>query len=185
MSVPFRSILLQVIPAEHQWKFVLFEKWDSIIGPLANRVKIEKITEDTVFLSVVHPSWAQELFLLSNMLKKKINYALNGDKIKNIRFKTAAFNFKEKTQLVTTYSPLFPQFSTKSPRPPAKLNKREQGVLEVVGCDGLRSALEIFYAQCKARTEQGEQNEKNKTLSSVDVVVPVSYSKKPGIITGS
>lgn len=177
MSAPLRSILLQVIPAEHQWKFVLFEKWDSIIGPLAERVKIEKITEDTVFLSVVHSSWAQELFLLSNMLKKKINFALNGDKIKNIRFKTAAFNFKEKTQLVTTKLTLIPQFSTKMPRPPAKLDKREQGVLENVGCDDLRSALKNFYAQCKARAELGEKDEKNKTLLGGSSHIPYGFSK--------
>ena len=151
MSAPFRSILLQVIPAEHQWKFVLFEKWDSIIGPLADRVKIEKITEDTIYLSVVHPSWAQELFFLSSMLKKKINFALHEDKIKNIRFKTAVFNFKEKAQAIAIYSPIFPQFSIKNPRSPAQLTTKEQGILDLVNCDELRSVLGAFYAQCKAR----------------------------------
>lgn len=177
MSTSLRSILLQVIPTEHQWKFVLFEKWSSIIGPLAERVKIEKITEDTVFLSVVHPSWAQELFLLSGMLKKKINFALNGDKIKNIRFKTAAFNFKEKTQAVTTSLPLIPQFSIKSPRSPVKLDKREQGILENVSCVDLRSALKNFYAQCKARTVQGEQDEKNKALLGGSASISSHLSK--------
>jgi hypothetical protein len=169
MAVSFRSVLTQAIPKEHRWKLQLYEAWEAIIGPLKGKVKIEKIEGDTLFLAVCHPSWAQELFLLSNMLKKKINLALNSERIKNIHFKTTSFNFTEKTQTVTITSAYLGQLSIKPQTTPVKLTKKEQEALGGVECDDLRKMLQLFYASCKRRTAKRGMDEQIKnSKKSVD-----------------
>src|SRR3989304_6289270 len=88
MAHHIHKILATVFPEEHRWKMDLFEHWDSLIGNLKGKVKIEKIENDVLTLGVVHPAWAQELYFFSGMLKDKINGVLNEERIRIIRFHT-------------------------------------------------------------------------------------------------
>ena len=88
---PLGTFLTNIIPQEHSWKIKLFGQWKKIIGHLSEKVRIEKITNHSLTLGVCHATWAQELFLLSPMIKKKINVLLKEEKIKNIQFKTVSF----------------------------------------------------------------------------------------------
>ena len=86
MALPIRSFLDQCIPPEHLWKVELFAHWPSIIGPLEERVSIQKIDAETLYLAVYHPAWAQEIALLAPRIKRNINKLFSEPKIKHIRF---------------------------------------------------------------------------------------------------
>ena len=91
---PLGTFLTNIIPQEHSWKIKLFGQWKNIIGHLSEKVRIEKITESSITLGVCHATWAHELFLLSPMIKKKINNLLREEKIKNIHFRTVTLEKK-------------------------------------------------------------------------------------------
>ena len=78
---------MKSFPENVHWKIKLFNNWDNIIGNLKDRVHIEKIEARSITLGVSHPVWAQELNLLSNVFKNKINKILESDQIDSIRFK--------------------------------------------------------------------------------------------------
>ena len=86
MAEQICSFLNDIFPKEHVWKMKLFQNWDGIIGSLKSKVRIEKLEGSMLVLGVCHPAWAQELFMLSNVIKNKINRLLKEDKIKDIDF---------------------------------------------------------------------------------------------------
>ena len=88
MSKQIGTILETIIPEKHQWKIKLFGCWKTIAGNLNDKVRIEKIENNSLTLGVCHATWAQELFFLSPMIKKKINNILQENKIKKIHFKS-------------------------------------------------------------------------------------------------
>jgi hypothetical protein len=133
--------LQNIIPEQHRWKLDLLSHWDGIIGHLKDKVIIEKITEGTLFLGVCHPAWAQELFLLSSVIKEKINRVLAENRISEIKFKVVAITKNKNIKTVskiTTYSLL-----------PVTLNEKEQRAIQAIGDDELQNALKLFYSRCK------------------------------------
>lgn len=83
----------QLLPNMHtisnqnkQWKLMLIQNWESIIGSLASKVSIHKIYNHSITLGVSDSSWMHELYLLSDLIKKKINEALDKPHIQTIRF---------------------------------------------------------------------------------------------------
>lgn len=85
-----KNIVHQIIKSsssEQSWKSSIIENWSEIIGSLASKVFVEKIYQDTIILAVIDSCWMQELHLLSELLKKKINDTLSQPRIKTIRFK--------------------------------------------------------------------------------------------------
>src|SRR5437762_7574752 len=87
MAVYLKDVLHAVINPEKNWKTDLLYKWNEIVGPLHNKVRIEKIHDDTLILGVFHSCWMQELYLLSPLLIKTINEKLDQPYIKQLRFK--------------------------------------------------------------------------------------------------
>lgn len=90
MSTQIKELLQEIfkdIKKNDDWQVYLLTNWSSIIGNLQTKVKLEKIYEDTLVLSVYDSSWMQELFLLSNALIAKINAQLDLPRIKHLRFK--------------------------------------------------------------------------------------------------
>lgn len=84
------QLLLMIFPSDQRWKIVLFERWGDIIGKLREHARIEKLHEKTLTIGVSHPAWAQELHMLSSVLKKKINAALGCERIETIRFQVTS-----------------------------------------------------------------------------------------------
>lgn len=71
----------------HQnWKFQLMNEWNAIMGSLVGKVSIYKIYNNSIVLGVSDSSWMQELYLLSNLIKQKINNVLDKPRIETIRF---------------------------------------------------------------------------------------------------
>lgn len=87
MSQPIKTIIDAYFSNQENWKISLLKNWETIIGNLKSRVRLEKVYDDTVILGVYDGHWMQELYLLSNVLLKTINQSLDQPRIKKIRFK--------------------------------------------------------------------------------------------------
>ena len=87
MPQSIKNILDTYFSGQANWKIKLLKNWDTIIGKLKNQVCLEKVYDDTVILGVYDGHWMQELYLLSNVILKTINDALDKPRIKKIRFK--------------------------------------------------------------------------------------------------
>lgn len=72
------------------WRIKLLQNWDTIVGDLRFKMKLEKIQENTVFIGVYETCWMQELYMLSKFIVKTINSKLGESYIKDIRFKLAS-----------------------------------------------------------------------------------------------
>ncbi len=82
------ELLTSFVCQNDKWKIKLFNNWDKVVGDLKDKVTIIKIENKLLVLGVTHPAWAQELFMLSDVLKNRINSLFEKERIKYIRFKT-------------------------------------------------------------------------------------------------
>lgn len=140
MSKPIGSFLTNVIPEEHLWKLKLFGNWKSIIGNLQEKVRIEKISDTSIVLGVAHATWAQELFLITPIIKNKINAALKEERIQTIHFRIVPFGKKKE---------LFKQQKKRQIIKEHNLSIIEHSHLEKLKNKELANALAQFYIRCK------------------------------------
>jgi len=84
------------------WKFQLMNQWATIMGSLVSKVSIYKIYNDSITLGVSESGWMQELYLLSNLIKQKINAILDKPRIETIRFQYVTNRRNIKTNTITT-----------------------------------------------------------------------------------
>jgi hypothetical protein len=86
MSIHIKHIL-SICLNTNTWRATLLRNWPEIVGPLSTQVYIEKISDDTLTLSVYDSCLMQELHILSSVLRSTINKTLDQPYIKHIRFK--------------------------------------------------------------------------------------------------
>ncbi len=66
----------------------IFNHWEDIAGlEIAKKSKPKKLINKTLYVSVTTSTWANELSLMSEKLKEKINSFIGEDVVKTIRFK--------------------------------------------------------------------------------------------------
>jgi predicted nucleic acid-binding Zn ribbon protein len=66
----------------------IFNHWEDIVGPgIAKKSKPKKLVNKTLYVSVTTSTWANELSLMSEKFKEKINSFTGEDVVKTIRFK--------------------------------------------------------------------------------------------------
>lgn len=132
--------LLQNVFKNENWKVKLLSEWETIVGKLADKMRLDKIEDGTLFIGVYQSSWMQELYLLSNVLKKTINDHLGYPHVKQLRFKYAAKKKATKTKEV---------FQEKRPTfKPITLSGAEKHALEEIKDSDLKSALHGFLSRC-------------------------------------
>jgi len=138
MALFLKDLLPHLINPEKSWKTDLLYRWREIIGPLHNKVRIEKIHNNTLILGVFHSCWMQELYLLSPLLLKTINEKLDQPYVKQIRFKQVALK-KDKIKKM-------------HPKAPKKkdiiLSKEDERTLANIADPALRDALKAFRIRC-------------------------------------
>lgn len=138
MTLPLKELLENIIQPKNNWKTDLLCKWRDIIGSLHNRVRIEKIYEETLVLGVFHSCWLQELYLLSPLLIRTINEKLDQPYIKQIRFKHIGAAKKSKDiQHVKTIT-----------KKNVQLTKQDEITLAKITDPELRNALKTFRIRC-------------------------------------
>jgi len=153
------ELLHNFVQKDNNWKIKLFENWDFLVGPLKDKVSIEKIDRNLLILGVSHPAWAQELFMLSDMLRQKINSFLGKEYIKTIRFRFIeknrdSNNFDDKTKQDD-------KLDDKETLKKLYLTERERKNLSKVTDPELKDWLEKFCLCCKrGRNEKRRKNGK-------------------------
>jgi len=137
-----KNLITTLIPEEHRWKCTLFAKWDHIIGHMKDKVVIDKIENDILYVRVSHPAWANELQLMSYYLKEKINSHFPSPKITAIKFRsgTIRYNYSNGPK-----SPIAQ--STTSPSIP--LTPKENLLLAPLTGKELQSAVSAYLIRCK------------------------------------
>lgn len=137
-----KDIVVDIIKTsnpEQDWKSMIMQNWSSIIGTLSSRVFIERIYSNTIILAVTDSCWMQELHLLSEIIKEKINQTLSEPRIQVIRFKYATKKSITKTQKI------IPQTYHFIPKP---LNSKETAALSKIKDPELSQALMRFLQKC-------------------------------------
>jgi hypothetical protein len=147
------SLLLQTfLSKDHNWKIVLLKNWGKILGPFHGKVIILKIEKRMIVLGVNHPTLSQELFLLSDTLKKKINSLFNEDKIQYIRFKT--LTLVQKSQYIKTHK----NNTSLKQAHPICLTKKEYLALSQIKDEEFKKNLKKFYFRCKKEKREREKS---------------------------
>lgn len=139
MPKEIKSLVNVFLNQEDNWKLYLISNWKNIIGKLKDHATLEKIEKDTLIISVDNSSWLQELYLLSNMLIRKINSNLPEPYIKKLRFKLCdkkQFAPRKKTE-------------QKNVSFQAKLNRKEEFALNQIEDKDLSENLKKFLIKCK------------------------------------
>lgn len=81
------QFLPNLLNSNNDWRFQLLQNWQSIVGSLKTRIRLEKIYENTLIIGVYEAHWMQELFLLSKVLLDSINKNLDKPRITQLKFK--------------------------------------------------------------------------------------------------
>ncbi|HEV2916172.1 MAG TPA: DciA family protein [Candidatus Babeliales bacterium] len=138
MSTHIKKIL-DICLSLQTWQATLLKQWPEIIGPLAKRVGIEKIYENTLILNVSDSCLMQELYLLSDVLRTTINQTLDQPYIKQIRFKKATVMHARKKKLDEGASCKLIS---------VRLTPAEQDILMRIHDPELRELLKAFCIRC-------------------------------------
>lgn len=131
--------ILQNCDKEHYWKFLLMSQWSNIMGNLSCKVFILKIQKKTIVLGVSDSCWMQELNLLSELIKEKINTILGSNHIETIKLRYSINNKKivQKKDI-----------SISLPCTPKKLTTQELEALQKIQDQELADALLGFLQKC-------------------------------------
>ncbi len=157
MPLNIQTILMQAIPAQYRWKCLLFEKWQQIIGPLHGKVYIQNIDKHIILLRVSHPCWAQELLMMSTMLKKKINRVIGENIIKEIRFSYQSF-IKNEIQHQKNNQPT-QEMDAHISFLATQMTDAENKALTIIEEPDLQKILKSFYVSCKKKQLFANKNQ--------------------------
>ncbi len=142
MVAHVKDLLPHILQETVDWKVSLLVHWESIVGKLNTRTRLEKIYNDLLVVGVYDSHWMQELYLLSPELIEALNKHLGEDHIKRLRF-VLVDEYKKKARLKT-------KKSSHKKYKPAVLSRRESKALDDIENSGLKDALVKFLARCQA-----------------------------------
>jgi hypothetical protein len=133
------SEIIKTTNPQITWKTSIMQNWQDIMGAIACKIFIEKITNDSIVVGVTDSCWMQELHMLSDVLKTKINNSLDKPRIKTIQFKYSSKKIT-RIQKIKNTVPLPYAF-----RP---LTQEEQQALTSIKDNELSEALSRFLQKC-------------------------------------
>lgn len=130
---------------EEDWKIQLLSQWNTIVGGLSNKMRIEKIEQTTLLIGVYHTAWLQELYSLSHVLKKSINEHLGNNYITLIKFKQAT---KAHPSSIKTHEEKIIIEKNSLYNKKIMLQQHEQTALEKIKDKELQTVLHDFLTRC-------------------------------------
>ncbi len=142
MALLLKDVLHSFLYEQDDWRLTLLQNWDTIVGSLKNRVRLEKIDRDIVVLGVYESHWMQELFLLSRVFLQSINNRLDKPRITSVRFKLV-----EKKEYPLTSKRTFVSVQKRSTQP-IVLNLQQKQAIAAIADEQLGSMLVSFLARC-------------------------------------
>lgn len=134
-----KSLMKSILHQSSDWRMLLIAQWPHIVGDIAQHACIEKIEGDTLIIGVHSAVWMQELYLLSGMVQRKINQALEKPYIKKIHFK-----YRQRHAIACAIKK-----APQSPRARRPLNSKEQAALNAMHDEELRVQLHKFLLRCQ------------------------------------
>jgi hypothetical protein len=137
-----KEILPELLQSETDWKLCIFKNWQSIVGSLKTRIRLEKVYDTTAVIGVYESHWMQELFLLSRVLIASINKHLDKPRITELRFKLVEENKRKRAVVQVPSCVKVRQYT---------LNTHQQHALAAIEDKELRQALESFLKSCMER----------------------------------
>lgn len=146
MATHIKNLLKTFLHHDTNWQGYLIANWSTIIGNLKDHVSLERIQGDTIILGVNNSSWMHELYMLSGMLKDKINAQLQKPYVQKIKFKfTDKKKFEEKQpckrqeRLEPTVKKI--AFTLRQEKALQKIHEKNKD---------LASSLETYFYKCSA-----------------------------------
>jgi hypothetical protein len=129
-----------IFSTQDDLRYELLSKWNNIMGTLSDKVRLEKVHNETIVIGVYDPCWMQELYLLSRELLHSINNQLSKPFVKEIKFKAAAQTKRYEKKSIYQQQPTHIQIP---------LTEQELKALEKVTDEQLRSVLKDFLIRCR------------------------------------
>ncbi len=143
MAVLLKELVPSILGTRVDWRTSLLSQWDSLVGSLKTRVRLEKIQEDTLIIGVYESHWMQELYLLSDVLIDSINQFLGEPRIKQLRFKLVEERKFTSRKLTVRKRANFIIRSTS-----VELTHEQSRALTQIPDGQLKDALIQFWARC-------------------------------------
>lgn len=138
-----KNIVNQIVKSscpQTSWKNSIMQNWQEMMGPLAHKIFIEKIQNNCIVLGVTDSCWMQELHMLSDVIKKKINENLDKPHIQDIQFRYSSKKIAHVQKIKNTL-PLLYEFKP--------LTKSEEDALTHIKDPELSQALTRFLQKCQ------------------------------------
>lgn len=138
-----KNIVNQIVSSscsQTSWKTNIMQNWQEMMGPLAHKIFIEKIQQNSIVLGVTDSCWMQELHMLSDVIKKKINEKLDKPYIEIVQFKYSSKKIA-RVQKTKNIVPLPYEFKP--------LTKLEEDALLQIKDPELSEALTRFLQKCQ------------------------------------
>lgn len=127
---------------EQAWHITLIEQWPHIMGSLAPKISLQKISRSTLIVSVQNASWMQELYLMSKLLINKVNNFLGKTYITHI-----SFTLQQKPKQRPTQRKKQPK-NNNTQEKIYHLSKHEEQALQKIDDQELQQALQKFLQRC-------------------------------------
>lgn len=138
MATRVKDIIPSLITTKAEWHSSLLANWDSLVGKLHTRIRLEKIEGDLLVIGVYEVHWMQELHLLSQVLMDSLNTFLGASHVQQIRFK-----------LVEERKKIMKRKITSAPRVAAiPLSPVQSQALTAIDDIQLKEALIHFWSRC-------------------------------------
>ena len=140
------QLLNNFVPTNDEWKVKLFNNWDKVLGNLSEKVFILKVERNFLLLGVTHPALAHEMFMLSDVLKNKINSLFDRERIKHIRFQVVK---KQQNLFAQQVNQDLEKICDQPVIKKISLNRVEYSSLSKVKDNELKGLLKDFYLKSK------------------------------------
>lgn len=140
MPILIKDIVPSLLNTQEEWQVALLKQWDSLVGSLKTRIRLEKIQEDTLIIGVYEVHWMQELYILSSVLIDSINQFLGEPRVKKLRFKLVEER-KSRSKKKVDYKPL-KKISD------VVLTQEQAKALKGIEDTQLKDALVQFWGRC-------------------------------------
>ncbi len=139
MALLVKDILPHLFERKIDWRMALLQHWNTVVGTLKTRIRLEKIYDDTLVIGVYESHWMQELHLLSSVLIESINTFLGEERVHHLRFMLVEEKRLVKKEKRTKQHEKLPE---------PKLNRFQNKALEEIADEQLKAALAKFWARC-------------------------------------
>lgn len=143
--INLNKIIFKMLEDPNDWRLTLFNSWENIVGSLKTHICLEKLEGTTVIIGVYEQHWMQELYLMSNVILKKINLSIGSPRISNVRFKLI-----EQKKIFARKFNAQAQNDQQASAPVVNLSSNEKNALNKISDENLKKCLLNYYCMVKA-----------------------------------